>query len=244
MAYNPRIQLVPAPLWGMNLRTVMGGKVYWKRLRQALLARQGATCSTCGKVETSPQRVYAHEEWAYYEAVDPAVAFLWRVSLVCWHCHACEHPGVVNSLISQGTLTDRARLDTIAHFCRLNNATEDDWKAHAAEAQRDWMRRSKRRWTFDYGPFTDWMAARFTCEPFTGEPWNPDLAAKWNNREPLPDIEEIVASFQTDIDEQLEFSLKARAAAEAAVVPRRVRRNNRRTSPKTSSCSPPQEAAA
>ena len=211
----------------------MGKQSFWKRLRSALLEEHGPTCSTCGKVETSPQRVYAHEEWAYYEAVDPAVAFLWRVSLVCWHCHACEHPGVVNSLTSTGTLTERARLDTIAHFCRLNDVTEAEWMSHGREAQRDWLRRSSRRWTFDYGPFTDWMAARFTRDPFTEEAWSPELIAKWDNDDPLPDIEEIVASFKSSIDEQLALSSKARLAAEAAAAPSKARRKSSRTATQT-----------
>ena len=82
--YRPHIQLVPAPLWGRNMRALMT-RTEWRKLRLALLDRQGVTCATCGKEETSPHRVYAHEEWEYDETVEPATARITGVSLVCWH---------------------------------------------------------------------------------------------------------------------------------------------------------------
>ena len=119
--YRPHIQMVPPQLWGMNMRALMR-RTEWRKLREALLDRQGVVCATCGKIETAPSRVYAHEEWEYDETTEPATTRIAGVSLVCWHCHACEHWGFTSLMTAQSVLP-RAVDDTIAHFCRLNGAS-------------------------------------------------------------------------------------------------------------------------
>lgn len=146
-------------------------KTEWRKLRLALLERQGVVCSTCGKKESLARRLYAHEEWEYDESTKPAIAHIRGVSLVCWHCHACEHWGCTKSLVRSGALMAKAIDDTIAHFCRLNGATEADFKAHEADASKAWIRRCKRKWRIDYGVFTEWTAKTFQRDPLNDEPW-------------------------------------------------------------------------
>lgn len=188
--YRPHIEMVPMSLWGSNMRGLMT-RMEWRSVRQALLDVQGVTCAICGKVETAPRRVYAHEEWAYDETTEPATASITGVSLVCWHCHACEHWGCTNALVRERNLT-RALQDTIAHFCRLNDATEKDFEAHQADAAKVWRRRCGRKWRIDYGIFAEWTAKTFKGDPLNGGDWPSSMPEEWMD-EDRPTMAEIVS---------------------------------------------------
>lgn len=189
--YRPRIEMVPMSLWGANMRALTT-QTEWRKLRLALLDRQGVTCATCGKEETLPRRVYAHEEWEYDETTEPATARIVGVSLVCWHCHAVEHWGCTNAIATEHNLT-RAIEDTIAHFCRLNGATEDAFKAHAALAQQTWRRRSKRKWRVDYGIFTEWTVKAFKRDILNDTEWPDSLQNCWADGY-LPSMDDIISA--------------------------------------------------
>ena len=134
--YRPGIHLVPMQLWHMNMRALVT-RTEWKKLRVALLESQGIICATCGKEETLPRRVYAHEEWEYDESAEPAIAKITGVSLVCWHCHAIEHWGCTTSIVARGQLGQRAVDDSIEHFCRINRAPPPFCVRRSAWAWRD-----------------------------------------------------------------------------------------------------------
>ncbi len=197
--YEPHIQLVPVPLWGWNMRRLMP-QTRWAKFRKALIERQGQFCATCGKHDES-RKLSAHEKWQYVENGHMAIARLANVSLVCWHCHHVEHWGVTKTLVAQGHLTQRAIDDTIAHFCRLNNATEAAFMAHEKEATNDWSRRSGLQWRVDYGPFFSWVFATYARDPFNQRDWSAAITRKWGDREP-PTMEEIVDDLDISIREQ------------------------------------------
>lgn len=190
--------MVPLPLWGRNLRAIMGKATHWRRLRATLLDLQGLVCSGCGKEVLKASDLKAHEEWTYLERSDPAVAWLRRVSLVCFHCHAVEHPGVLNKLIALGDLTERARVDTIDHFCAINKTTKRRWAAQLKTAEKVFDRRSCRDWYIDYGPFTEWVATTFQQDPLNECSWPEQIYKKWNGASGQPTIESVVASFDPD----------------------------------------------
>lgn len=191
-SYSPHIQMVPVSLWRMNLRA-LATQTEWKHLRTKLLDLQGTICSGCGKVETATRRVYAHEEWEYFERVRSGTARLSSISLVCWHCHACEHWGCTNALVARGSLTRRAIDDTIAHFCRLNQVNEDGFRAHEAIAYTDWQRRSQMAWTIDYGIAEGWAVTNYERDPLNAKNWAQLQQKRWRDQTQL-DLQDIVAT--------------------------------------------------
>jgi len=191
-------EMIPFPLHQVNLRAIMGRSTDWKRLRQALLERNGLVCSLCGKEVEESRQLQAHEEWVYLERVDPAVAWLWRVSLVCWHCHAVEHPGMLNALLKTGAVGERALTDTIDHYCQVNGETKRQWNAQLKRASKEFDRRSARNWYVDYGPFAEWVFLTFEEDPLNGGRWSEHFEKRWGGDRPLPTMEDIVQHFATD----------------------------------------------
>ena len=186
------IQMIPLPLWRRNLRALMNKNRDWRELRQALLAKNGLVCQSCGKMVEEAKKLHAHEEWRYMERSEPAVAWLWGVSMICFHCHAVEHPGVLNALIAEGQLTKRAQIDTDAHFQQVNGLTKRQMAARLRAAFKDFERRSSREWYIDYGPFASWMFARFERDPLNDLPWSENFQKRWGVEPDLPTMEQVV----------------------------------------------------
>lgn len=157
MSYKPSICMVPAPLWGMNLRGRLP-KSRWRKIRQGLIQERGLRCQTCGKTETESKHIFAHEEWEYVTTSSPAVAHLKALVLSCWHCHAVEHFGATQNMVLSGELTAQAIEDTIEHFCRLNQVGRDAFDVHRAEARAGWIGLSKLEWIVDWGSFGSLVA--------------------------------------------------------------------------------------
>lgn len=191
-------EMVPFPLHQVNLRAIMGRSTDWKRLRQALLERDGQVCTLCGIEVEESRKLQAHEEWVYLERAEPAVAWLWRVSLVCWHCHAVEHPGMLNVLLKSGAVGERALTDTIEHYCRVNGETKRQWDAQLKRAQKGFVRRSALDWYVDYGPFAEWVFLTFKTDPLNGGEWPEHFEKRWGGDRPRPTLEAIVQGFAAD----------------------------------------------
>lgn len=202
-----RIEMIPATLWRRNLRTIMT-PTEWHNLRTALITRHGLTCSSCGKVVSERKRLHAHEEWKFLEKAGLPVAWLWRVQLICWHCHMCEHPGVLSALISEGRLTDRAERDVVTHFCEVNGLSEKAWEQCLKSAYTRWHRRSKQSWEIDYGPFTTWARATFRTDPLNKQPWREEEYSVICVEAPA--IEDIVANLPISFVNQLPSSAYAK----------------------------------
>jgi hypothetical protein len=142
-----KIELVPQPLWGKNLRAEgVLGRAGWRRLRAQLLGNGTPVCGICGAAAATPE---AHEEWEYIEAKGSGIARLKRISLVCQDCHSIHHIGRTQKLLISGAIT-RAMWDhLIAHFLRVNACDVAVWEQHSREVKADWSRRSKLTWTLD-----------------------------------------------------------------------------------------------
>ena len=168
-------------------------KSQWPKLRKCLLERNGLDCAGCGVTVPVSSKLHAHEEWKYLTDAQHPTALLITVTLVCWHCHHVEHWGVTKSLVAQGQLTKMALDDTIAHFCRLNNATCDDFLLHEVEATKEWEQLSKLDWQIDYGPFLGWVAATFNRDPLNDRDWSEEIERRWGNQVP-PTMEELAQS--------------------------------------------------
>ena len=87
-----------------------------------------------------------------------------------------------------GALTTRAIEDTIAHFCRLNGASNKDFRAHELAAEKVWARRNSLEWRIEYGPFLDWVVAAYANDPLNATNWPADLQARAGRANP-PDVE-------------------------------------------------------
>ncbi len=157
MNYSPHVEPVPAPLWGVNMRSYMT-KYEWTKFRKGIIAERGQKCETCGvEVES---RIQAHEDWEYDVLKVPAVARLKRIALSCWLCHMVEHFGALNMMVRNGELGSEAIDDTIAHFCRLNGVDKKAFEKHHDEAFEVWEKQNGLKWIVDWGPYADFMHGR------------------------------------------------------------------------------------
>ena len=141
MSYSPDISPVPAPLWGVNLRSVLS-RTQWRKLRESVIEERSLRCETCGQQQSEPRDIAAHEEWTYDTATAPAVAKLTGIHLSCWLCHAVEHFGATTNMVASGEVGRFAVEDAIAHFCRLNSIGRAEFEAHHNEAFAEWSRRN------------------------------------------------------------------------------------------------------
>jgi len=147
------LDLVPAPLWGQNLRSpsVLGNK-RWRRLRQGLLDAHGSTCSICG----SEEQPHCHEVWQYEESKRRGKATLVRIEIICFKCHYVHHFGLAAGvLVDEGRLTKRDIADLRRHFAKVNQCRVQDFDMHLIEAMERWEQRSDKKWTINYGPYAD-----------------------------------------------------------------------------------------
>jgi hypothetical protein len=146
------LDLVPAPLWGQNLRSpnVLGNK-RWRRLRQGLLEVHGSACAICG----SEEQPHAHEVWRYDETKRRGKATLLRIEIICWMCHYVHHFGLATRLVDEDRLTKRDIANLRRHFARVNKCKVRDFDLHLIAAMDQFEQRSEKRWTVDYGPYAD-----------------------------------------------------------------------------------------
>ena len=159
MEYRPAINPVPAPLWGVNLRSALS-KTQWRKLREGVIAERGLHCQTCGQRQSEPRDLAAHEEWAYDTTTKAAVAKLTGINLSCWLCHAVEHFGATTNLAAAGDIGRFAVEDAIAHFCALNGVGRAEFEAHHKAAFAEWSQRNELEWSVDWGSFTAAVEAR------------------------------------------------------------------------------------
>jgi len=143
-----KIELIPRPLWGRNLR--LSDRPQWRVLRKKLAGDSEPGCAICGKPEGQLQ---GHEEWEYIERKKSGIARLRGVNLVCQDCHSIHHIGRTQRLLlGQGETGRIEWTRLIAHFLRVNQCDGAAWAQHSRQAKADWERRSKIiNWTVDFG---------------------------------------------------------------------------------------------
>ena len=139
-----RMELIPEPLWGQNLRTELG-KTKWRRLRDALAARRKPGCAVCD----SRAPLQGHEVWDYAETKTAGIATLQDINLICQDCSSIHHFGRFHLLFAQSKPQEYERV--IKHALRVNGCDMATWEQHGREAKAAYDRRSKLSWTVDYG---------------------------------------------------------------------------------------------
>jgi hypothetical protein len=148
--FSLRIELVPKPLWGQNLRSnrVGLGPYRWLALSRNVRAELGR-CSICA----SKKRLQGHEIWQFSERPHSGVATLTNVNAICTVCHSIQHWGRTKMLIAGGlmSIADGRRL--IRHFMKVNRCTRVAFDRHERRATAEWLFRNKKRWKIDWGQF-------------------------------------------------------------------------------------------
>lgn len=116
-----RLELIPHPLWGMNLRSnVVGlGPGRWLKLSRTTRAALGK-CSICG----GKHRLHGHENRKYAEKPRSGVATLVSVDAICTTCHSVQHWGRIRLLIAAGIMSAADERRLIRHFMKINKCSK------------------------------------------------------------------------------------------------------------------------
>lgn len=132
-----RLELVPAPNWEWNLRSILPRKG-WDEIRKAVYERAGHACEVCGG-KGRKWAVEAHEKWAYDD--EARVQKLTGVTALCPPCHEVMHMG---RALAIGRGEQAAK-----HLAKINGWDEAQTTAHVEEAFRVWNERSRVAWALD-----------------------------------------------------------------------------------------------
>ncbi len=148
-------QLVPGPLWGVNLRLLLP-RSRWDALRRAVYAQAGKRCQVCGGI--GPQwPVECNEQWAYDgDGSSGGVQKLLRLTALCPDCHAVKHLGKANV---------EGRLEAaVLHLALVNGWGVDEARRHAEAAFETWLKRSRMSWTVDLTILREWGIDRLDLD--------------------------------------------------------------------------------
>ena len=135
--YKLTVELVPRPLWELNLRSLIPTE-QWDQLRHATYRAAEYRCQICSGVgPTHP--VECHEMWQYDD--EQRVQKLIGLIALCPACHEAKHAGLAKI---------RGRSDkVIAHLMAVNEWSMQEAKQHLAEAFATHGKRSQEEWTQD-----------------------------------------------------------------------------------------------
>ena len=140
-------ELVPRPLWGVNLRKYLTA-AEWKDC-QRVSRLVGPGCQECGDMDSA---LHCHERWSIERDLDSktAIQSLSALVAICADCHAIHHFGRTSQVESATRIKDLR-----AHWCSTNNVTDNDIEAHLADAGRQWKIDSTLSWQIDMRPIFD-----------------------------------------------------------------------------------------
>lgn len=151
-----RIDLVPYPLFGRNLRSAKEGIGVgrWNALRLRSIKACGGKCVICGGTD----KLHGHEVWKYEEKKRVGLATLIKVDAVCRTCHNISHWGNTSRLIMMGAIQYETYLLFRRHFRKVNRCLQADFDRHIHWSKAQWRRRSAKKWKIDWGPFVPLIA--------------------------------------------------------------------------------------
>jgi hypothetical protein len=151
-----RLELVPKPLYGRNLRSETEGigRARWKRLRLQAIEACGGKCIICEGTD----KLHGHEVWKYDEKKTVGTVTLLKVDAVCRTCHNISHWGNTSLMISAGLMKRETHLLFRRHFRRINRCRQAEFDRHILSSFAEWRRRSKKKWKVDWGPFAPLVA--------------------------------------------------------------------------------------
>lgn len=167
-----QIEMVPQPLWGMNIRQVVTA-AQWNKIRKKVMDEQNNRCSICGRkngeVATGydgisyKTKLVCHEDWEYedwgWEYEDQQWMFypehvqrLRGFMIICTMCSYCIHFGNTQSLAARGHI----RLESVkAHYMTINQCSETGFARDLQQATCLWEKRNRVDWIqeVDYSLF-------------------------------------------------------------------------------------------
>lgn len=131
------IELVPKPLWYINLRSALTPS-QWDTLRKACYKRAGHKCEICGgKGQKWP--VECHEIWEYDDIA--CVQTLVGLIALCPDCHQVKHIGFAEQ---NGKLKE-----AMNHLAKVNQWPEVITREYVIEQFALWKKRSQFSWKCD-----------------------------------------------------------------------------------------------
>jgi hypothetical protein len=167
-----RMELVPRPLWGRNLRSPDAfGQVLWEKYRNFLITEPGVRCAVCcAPVQGSSgwmdyRGFQCHEVWEYQEKKTVGTAVLLRVAVTCIYCHDVHHFGSTKERLMSGKITIDQFDDRIKHFCEVNQCGQDVFNTHYWQSFDIFARRNKKQWKIDWGDFDFAVGRAERCGP-------------------------------------------------------------------------------
>lgn len=129
-------ELVPSTSWCDNVRSRLS-RSEWDKVRKKVYADHNHLCGICG----AKSKLAAHETWHYND--HSHVQTLTGMIALCTMCHHVKHIGLAELLHNEGKL-DYARV--VAHFCKVNGCSVDDFLQHRQQAFDQWAERSQNVW--------------------------------------------------------------------------------------------------
>lgn len=130
--------MVPAPLWGRNLRSMLPQE-HWDIVRRHAYEAAGKRCRICGG--RGPEwPVEADEAWEYDD--EKLTHTLKGVIALCPDCHHVRHWGK--------TAADGGEEEAFAKLMAVNRWSRATAEEAVAFAYEQWERRSDRTWTSDF----------------------------------------------------------------------------------------------
>ncbi|MFB9239927.1 hypothetical protein ACFFWC_31120 [Plantactinospora siamensis] len=150
-ALRLRVELVPRPLWGRNLRAVLP-RSDWQRLRRWALDRAGERCEPCGLTVAGGRYLICHERWTYDHATRTQT--LIGVEIHCGDCDLVTHVGRAG-VVGGPLLVGQA----LRRLAELNGWTPAEALFHYRAARTEWQERSQHPWQQDLTWYDRWVAA-------------------------------------------------------------------------------------
>jgi hypothetical protein len=136
------IELVPRPLWGINLHKSGSG---WDKLRKQVYAQYNHHCGICGAENVT---LYCHEIWQYDDTLH--IQKLSGFIALCNMCNYCKHMGRASVLAREGKLDFKKVAE---HFMRVNQCSYEEYEAYRNEAFKTWRERNQYTWTTDFAAY-------------------------------------------------------------------------------------------
>jgi hypothetical protein len=142
-------ELVPLPLWGRSVCSVLGRhSSRWRKIRKQVLEAASGTCEICGTHQE--KGMICHEQWHYDDAQH--IATLIGFEIVCSDCNLVLHSGWSSILVFGTALNDPAKALELwirreTHIERVNGIAAEEKLAVQKYSGALHSERSKHEWS-------------------------------------------------------------------------------------------------
>lgn len=142
------VELIPAPTWGINVRTQY--RALWPQIRKKAIAENGTRCASC---HNPPHKIFhVHEVFEYDEVLQ--VQKLVGFQVLCEDCHAVKHAG---RTIAKDP--HYGRFNVLQALVEVNKWTWEQARDHLERAFIIWQARSLlKNWKVDLSYAQEYLA--------------------------------------------------------------------------------------